>query len=89
MLRYHSNPAHFVWRVQNNESTEQPTEFQFHPVDVTTIDRALGKLKKSLGFGSDGIASNFLIIAFPVIVTPSVIFLTFPYSQLSSQIVGK
>ena len=24
-------------------STEQPTEFKFHPVDVTTITRALGK----------------------------------------------
>ena len=50
-----------------SESTEQPTEFKFHPVDVTTINRALGKMKKSLGFGSDGIASNFLKIAFPVI----------------------
>ena len=50
-----------------NESTEQPTEFKFHPVDVTTINRALDKMKKSLGFGSDGIASNFLKIAFPVI----------------------
>lgn len=50
-----------------NESTEQPTEFKFHPVDITTINRALGKMKKSLGFGSDGIASNFLKIAFPVI----------------------
>ena len=45
-----------------NESSEQPTEFQFHPVDVTTINRALGKMKKSLGFGFDGIASNFLKI---------------------------
>ncbi len=50
-----------------NESTEQPTEFKFHHVDITTINRALGKMKKSLGFGSDGIASNFLKIAFPVI----------------------
>ena len=50
-----------------NESTEQPTEFKFHPVDVTTVNGALGKMKKSLGFGSDGIASNFLKIAFPVI----------------------
>ena len=50
-----------------NESTEQPTEFEFHPVNVTTINRALGKMKKSLGFGSDGSARNFLKIAFPVI----------------------
>ena len=50
-----------------NESTEQPTEFKFHPVGVTTINSALGNMKKSLGFGSDGIASNFLKIAFPVI----------------------
>ena len=39
-----------------NESTEQPTEFKFHPVDETTINRALGKMKKSLRFGSDGMA---------------------------------
>ena len=50
-----------------NESTEQPTEFKFHPVDITIINRALGKMKKSLGFESDGIASKFLKIAFPVI----------------------
>ena len=50
-----------------NESTEQSTEFKFHPVDETTINRALGKMKKSLGFGSDGISSNFLKISFPVI----------------------
>ena len=50
-----------------NESTEQPTVFKFHPVDVTTINRALGKMKKSLGFGSDGIASNYLKIAVPLI----------------------
>ena len=31
-----------------NESTEQRTEFKFHPVDVTTISRALGKIKKNL-----------------------------------------
>ena len=29
-----------------NESTEQPTEFKFHPVDDTTINRVLGKMKK-------------------------------------------
>ena len=50
-----------------NESTEQSTEFKFHPVDETTINRAMGKIKKSLGFGSDGISSNFLKISFPVI----------------------
>ena len=49
------------------ESIELPTKFKFHPVDITTINRALGKMKKSLGFGSDGIASNLLKIAFPVI----------------------
>ena len=42
------------------ESTELPTEFKFHPEDITTINRALSKMKKSLGFGSDGIASNSL-----------------------------
>ena len=50
-----------------NESTEQATEFKFHPVYETTINRALGKVEKSLGFGSDGIASKFLNIAFPVV----------------------
>ena len=49
-------------------STEQPTEFRLHPIDVTIINRDLGKIKKSHGFRSDGIASNILIIAFPVIV---------------------
>ena len=68
VFRYHSNPTHFFsGEYKINESTEQPTEFKFHPVDATTIDRALGKVKKSLGFGSDGIASNFLKIAFPVV----------------------
>ena len=49
------------------ESTKQPTEFKFHPVDETTINRALGKMKKSLRFASEGIASKFLKIAFLVI----------------------
>ena len=52
------------------ESTELPTEFKFHLVAITTINRAIGKMKKSLGFGSDGIASNVLKIAFPVICNP-------------------
>ena len=50
-----------------NESDEQPAEFTFHAVDTVTIHRALCKMKKSFGFGSDGIASNFLKIAYPVI----------------------
>ena len=28
-----------------NESTEQPTEINFHPVDETTINSALGKMQ--------------------------------------------
>ena len=71
------------------ESTELPTEFKFHPVDITTINRALGKMKKSFGFGSDGIASKFLKIAFPVLCNSICDILTFPYFWGLSQTVGK
>ena len=50
-----------------NESDEQTAEFKFHAVDTVMIHRALCKMKKSFGFGSDGMASNFLTIAYPVI----------------------
>ena len=50
-----------------NECSEQPAEFTFHAVDTVAIYRALWEMKKSFEFGSDGIASNFLNIAYPVI----------------------
>ena len=53
-----------------NESTEQLTAFKFHPVDVTTIKRALSKMETSLFFGSNVIASNFHKIDFPVSYNP-------------------
>ena len=36
-------------------------------IDVVSAERALGKMKKSFGFGSDGIARHFIKIAFSVI----------------------
>ena len=50
-----------------NESTEQPTEIKFHPVDETTINRALGKMKNLSGFDLMALRVTSLKIAFPVI----------------------
>ena len=43
------------------------TQFRFEAVSPVGAERALEKMKISFGFGSDGIASHFLKIAFPVI----------------------
>ena len=36
-------------------------------IDAVAVQTALSKMKNSFGFGSDGIASHFINIAFPVI----------------------
>ena len=41
--------------------------FNFRAIHTGHIDNALGKLKTSAGFGADGIASQFVKIAFPII----------------------
>ena len=43
------------------------TQFRFEAVSPVGAERALMKVKISFGFRSDGIASHFLKIAFPVI----------------------
>ena len=50
-----------------NIVSENAVQFEFEAIDAVSADRALGKMKKSFGFGSDGIASHFIKIAFPVI----------------------
>ena len=47
--------------------TENTTQFEFGAIDAVSAERALGKMKKSFGFWSDGIASHLIKIAFPVI----------------------
>ena len=47
--------------------SENTVQFEFKAIDTVSVERALGKTKKSFGFGSDGIASHFIKIAFPVI----------------------
>ena len=46
---------------------ENTTPFEFKAIDAISAKRALGKMKKSFGFGSDGIASHFIKTAIPVI----------------------
>ena len=46
---------------------EEGTSFQFKTVYSVSVEKALKKVKTSFGFGSDGIASHFIKIAFPVI----------------------
>ena len=46
---------------------ENTTNFEFNAIDATNAERAFAKMKKSLGFGSDGIASHFINVAFPTI----------------------
>ena len=52
--KFHMNVRSFP-----GANTRDLQDYVFHPVDVTTINRALVTMKKSLGFGFDGIASNF------------------------------
>ena len=42
-------------------------QFEFQAVNITQVEKAFGKFKNSLGFGTDGIANHFLKIALPVI----------------------
>ena len=37
-------------------------------IDGANAERALGRMKKSFGFGSDGIASHFINFAFPILL---------------------
>ena len=46
---------------------ENTTLFEFKATGAVSEKRALGKMKKSFGFGFDGIASHFIKIAFPLI----------------------
>ena len=48
--------------------TEEDTSFQFKTVYSVYEEKALKKMKTSFGFGSDGIASHFIKIAFPIIL---------------------
>ena len=41
--------------------------FEFQAVNIAQVEKVFGKFKKSLGFGTDGIANHFLKIALPVI----------------------
>ena len=56
----------------SNEYTivENTTHFEFVAFDVVAAKKALSKMKNSFGFGSDGIASYFINIAFPLISQP-------------------
>ena len=45
--------------------TEQPTEIKFHPVDVTTINRALGKMKNLTGLDLMVLQVTSLKLHFP------------------------
>ena len=46
---------------------KEGTSFQFKTVYSVSIEKALKKMKTSFGIGSDGIASHFIKIAFPLI----------------------
>ena len=46
---------------------EERTSFQFKTVCSVSVGKALQKMKTSFGFVSDGIASHFIKIAFPII----------------------
>ena len=41
--------------------------FEFQAANIAQLEKVFGKFKKSLGFGTDGIANHFLKIALPVI----------------------
>ena len=49
------------------EVNPHKTKFMFHVIDKLQLGKVFGKLKTSKGSGTDGIASYFLKIAFPVI----------------------
>ena len=46
---------------------EEGASFQFKTVYSVSVEKALKKMKTSFGFGSDGIASHLIKIAFPII----------------------
>ena len=46
---------------------EHNLRFELQAVNIAQVEKVFGKLKKSLGFGTDGIANHFLKIALPVI----------------------
>ena len=46
---------------------EHNLRFEFQAVNIAQVEKVFGKFKKSLGFGTDGIANHFLKIALPVI----------------------
>ena len=76
--------------LSNEYAVNQPsTQFRFEAVSPIGAERALKKMKISFGFGSDGIASHFLKIAFPVSLVPFVRFIIFPYRQGCSRTVGR
>ena len=47
-----------------NEFMKQPTEFHFYPIAKVPVQRAFSKINSSFGFGSVGLASSFIKIAF-------------------------
>ena len=55
-----------------NEYTivENTTRFEFVAFDVVAANKALHKINNSFGIGSDGSASYFINIAFPIISQP-------------------
>ena len=55
-----------------NEYTivENTARFELVAFDVVAAKKALSKMKNSFGFGSDGIASYFINIVFPIISQP-------------------
>ena len=48
-------------------ANEHTLQFQFQAIQTAHVEKVFGKFKKSLGFGTDGIANHFLKIALPVI----------------------
>ena len=46
---------------------EHNLRFEFQTINIAQVEKVFGKFKKSLGFGTDGIANHFLKIALPVI----------------------
>ena len=68
---------------------EHNLRFEFQAVNIAQVEKVFGKFKKSLGFGTDGIANHSLKIALPVIgESPCSIFILSIATGVS-QIVGK
>ena len=70
--------------------------FHFQPVNSNQVASVLGKVKTSMGFGTDCIANRFLMIGLPVIYdslcdifTPFVTYLINRLRQEFFQILGK